>query len=159
MIISLLLKFHEIFVLNEKIIEMNYSNVCLVNFSVAELILRRLKTKHKQFYWNKILKVYSFAVNISNATSNSSDDTVLFNEIIIHNSSQNTVKVFFKLIQSYFILWNNHDFAIRLHKNYNIFVTTILKKKFSQQYVDFFQIIQRIENLVYKLKIFDNWRI
>ena len=48
---------------------------------------------------------------------------------------------------------------IRLHKNYNIFVTAILEKKLSQQYVDSFQIIQRIENLAYKLKIFDNWRI
>ena len=34
----------------EIIIEINYSNVCLMNFSVAKLILRRLKTKHKQFY-------------------------------------------------------------------------------------------------------------
>ena len=102
----------------EKLIEMNYLNVCLMNFSVAELILKRLKTKHKQFYWNKILKIYNFAVNINNATSNSSDDTVLFNEVIIHNSSQNTVKVFFKLIQNYFILWNNHDFANLSKKNW-----------------------------------------
>ena len=48
---------------------------------------------------------------------------------------------------------------IRLHKSYNIFVTAILEKKLSQQYVDSFQIIQRIKNLAYKLKIFDNWRI
>ena len=100
----------------EKIIEMNYSNVCLMNFSVAKLILRRFKTEHKQFYWNKILKVYNFAV--SDAISSFSDDTILFNEIIIHNSSQSTVKVFFKLVQSYFILWNNHDFANLSEKNW-----------------------------------------
>ena len=116
----------------EKIIKMNYSNVCLMNFSVAELILRRFKIEHKQFYWNKILKVYNFAV--SDVISSFSDDTVLFNEVIIYNSSQSTVKVFFKLVQNYFILWNNHDFANLSEKNWmRIFLKTNWKFKIKEK--------------------------
>ena len=59
-----------------------------------------------------------------------------------------------------FIQINVKNWAlIRLHKNYNIFVTAILEKKFFQQYVNSFQIIQRIKNFAYKFKILDNWRI
>lgn len=44
---------------------------------------------------------------------------------------------------------------IRFYKNYNISTTVIIKKKLSQQYVNLFEIIQKIENLIYKLMIFD----
>ena len=47
----------------------------------------------------------------------------------------------------------------RLHKNYKISITIRLNKKYAQQYVDLFQIIKRIERLVYRLVISINWRI
>ena len=48
---------------------------------------------------------------------------------------------------------------IRLHKKYNMSTIIILEKKLSQQYVQFFKIIQKIKNLTYKLQIFETWEI
>lgn len=46
-----------------------------------------------------------------------------------------------------------------LHKDYDIFSTAILKLKLFQQYTEFFQISERIENLTYKLDISSDWRV
>jgi hypothetical protein len=44
------------------------------------------------------------------------------------------------------------DYALlRLHKDYFIFSFNILSKKLSQQYANFFRIIEKIDNLVYRL--------
>ena len=59
---------------------------------------------------------------------------------------------------SIFIKTNEWTF-FRLHKDYKISITTRLNKKYTQQYVDSFQIIERIERLVYRLIISTNWRI
>ena len=48
---------------------------------------------------------------------------------------------------------------IRLHKNYNISATAILRRKLSQQYVDFFKIIKKIENFAYRLQISNTWKV
>ena len=48
---------------------------------------------------------------------------------------------------------------LRLHKKYDISFTIVLKRKLSEQYVDFFQIFQKIDNLVYKLNISSAWKI
>ena len=42
---------------------------------------------------------------------------------------------------------------LRLHKNYEISSIIVLKRKFSQQYVKLFKILQKIDNLAYKLNI------
>ena len=47
----------------------------------------------------------------------------------------------------------------RLHKDYKISITIRLNKKYAQQYVDSFQIIERIEKLIYRLVISNNWRV
>ena len=47
----------------------------------------------------------------------------------------------------------------RLHKNYNISFIARLNKKFSQQFVDFFQIVEKIDRFAYKLIISKNWRV
>ena len=58
------------------------------------------------------------------------------------------------------IFMKTNDWVLlRLHKEYDIFSTTTLKKKLFQQYVDFFQIIERIDHLVYRLIIFESWRV
>ena len=42
---------------------------------------------------------------------------------------------------------------IKLHKEYNILLTTLLKKKLSQQYVGPFTVIEKVKRLAYKLNI------
>lgn len=54
--------------------------------------------------------------------------------------------------QFLFIKIKNFAF-IRLHRNYDILSIVILEKKFSQQYVDLFKILERIEHLVYRLNL------
>ena len=46
---------------------------------------------------------------------------------------------------------------IKLHKSYNIF--SITNKKYDQQFVEFFTIIEKIDRLIYRLNIFSNWFI
>ena len=46
-----------------------------------------------------------------------------------------------------------------LHKNYKISIIVRLDKKYAQQYIDSFQIIERIEKFVYRLIFSINWRI
>ena len=48
---------------------------------------------------------------------------------------------------------------IRLHRDYDIFFIAMLDKKLSQQFVELFKILKRIERLTYRLKLFDHWRI
>ena len=53
-----------------------------------------------------------------------------------------------------FLFMKIDDYAlIRLHHDYNISTTEVLDKKLSQQYVDFFKIIEKIDNFAYKLKL------
>ena len=46
---------------------------------------------------------------------------------------------------------------IKLHKDHNIFST--ISKKYDQQFVEFFIIIEKIDRLTYRLNIFSNWFI
>ena len=48
---------------------------------------------------------------------------------------------------------------LRLHKNYNIFSIVVLSSKLSQQYIESFQILEKIKNLTYKLNISTNWKV
>ena len=48
---------------------------------------------------------------------------------------------------------------LKLHKIYNISFIAILDKKLSQQYVDSFRILKKIENLTYCLQILEHWKI
>ena len=48
---------------------------------------------------------------------------------------------------------------LRLHKKYNISFTIILNHKLFQQYADFFKIVKRVKNLIYRLKFWKYWRI
>ena len=48
---------------------------------------------------------------------------------------------------------------LRLHKDYDISSTNVLKSKLSQQYTESFRIIEKVDNLAYKLDISVNWRV
>ena len=53
-----------------------------------------------------------------------------------------------------------NDYAlIKLHKKYDISFIVVLDLKYSQQYVDFFRILKRVERLVYRLNLSSHWRI
>ena len=52
---------------------------------------------------------------------------------------------------------SNDYVLLRFHKKYNI--SSIISKKIDQQYVDSFLIIEKIDNLIYRLIISNNWRI
>ena len=55
---------------------------------------------------------------------------------------------------------NENDWAlIKLHNEYNIPSTLEITKKLTQQYVESFKILQRIDRLAYKLDIPDDWKI
>ena len=66
--------------------------------------------------------------------------------------------IYDKKHKSIFIKTNNWA-LFRLHKNYDISSTTTIKKKLFQQYVDFFQIIEKIDHFVYRLAISKSWRV
>ena len=53
----------------------------------------------------------------------------------------------------------NDWILLKLHKRYDISFIAILNKKLFQQYVDFFRILKKIENLTYRLQIFEHWKI
>jgi hypothetical protein len=60
----------------------------------------------------------------------------------------------------HFIHLKVDDYALlRLHKDYFIFSFNILSKKLFQQYADLFRIIEKIDNLVYRLNFSNHWRI
>ena len=48
---------------------------------------------------------------------------------------------------------------LQLYKKYNISFTVILNHKLFQQYADFFKIVKRVKNLIYRLKFSKHWRI
>ena len=48
---------------------------------------------------------------------------------------------------------------LRLHKDYDVVSTVVLKFKLSSQYAESFRITEKIDNLVYKLDISINWRV
>ena len=59
-----------------------------------------------------------------------------------------------------FLFMKIDDYAlIKLHHDYNISTIEILDKKLSQQYIDSFKIFEKIDNLTYRLKFSNHWRI
>ena len=57
--------------------------------------------------------------------------------------------------QSIFFKINDYAF-LRLYKEYNILINFEIIKKLSQQYVDFFKILKRVDRFIYHLKVFED---
>ena len=58
------------------------------------------------------------------------------------------------------IYMRKNDYVfIKLHHNYDISFIAIFKSKYSQQYVKSFRILKRIDKLIYRLDLFNHWRI
>ena len=97
--------------------ELKYFNAYSVNFeNVFDLILRHLKSTHKSLWFEKV--VSTFSTIASNNKIDSANDFVLFNEIVIHNSSQEVVKALTDLIDEYSNLWIDQEFADLSMKNW-----------------------------------------
>ena len=97
--------------------ELKYFNAYSVNFeNVFDLILRHSKSTHKSLWFEKI--VSTFSTIASNNKINSANDFVLFNEIVIHNLSQEVVKALTDLIDEYSNLWIDQEFVDFSMKNW-----------------------------------------
>ena len=104
-------------------------------------------------------------------TSCTSIDLINFSDItssraLIRRAVENSIAFSQVMFKHYYDReHNSHQFEVndwvllKLHKNYKISSTKILDKKLSQQYVNFFKIIEKIDNLIYRLKISKHWRI
>jgi hypothetical protein len=66
--------------------------------------------------------------------------------------------IYDKRHQSLNVKFDDYVF-LRLHKEYNISIIKTLWKKLFDQYADFFKIIEKIENLAYRLSFSHHWKI
>ena len=104
-------------------------------------------------------------------TSCTSTDLINFSDItssraFIRRAIENSIAFSQVMFKHYYDKkHSNYQFEVndwillKLHKDYKISSTKILNKKLFQQYVDSFKIIEKIDNLVYRLKISKHWRI
>jgi hypothetical protein len=84
-----------------------------------------------------------------------------FNAIIRARFEMIDVIAFVQIINKYyynrkhqFLFMKIDDYAlIKLHHDYNISTIEIFDKKLNQQYIDFFKIFEKIDNLTYRLKL------
>ena len=75
------------------------------------------------------------------------------NDVIIFD--QMNAKFHYDKKHQFMFIKQKNVALIKLHKNYNIFST--ISKKYDQQFVEFFIIIEKIDRLIYRLNIFNNW--
>ena len=118
---------------------------------------------------------YDFtSTHSENLLSKSLADVALISSSTVYRSTQRIVRfeivdviAFAQMHAKYYydkdhasIFMKTDEWALlRLHKDYKISITARLSKKYAQQYVDSFQITERIERLVYRLVISINWRV
>ena len=77
------------------------------------------------------------------------------NDVIIFD--QMNVKFHYDRKHEFMFMKQENVALIKLHKNYNI--SSIISKKYDQQFVEFFTIIEKIDRLIYRLNISNNWFI
>ena len=107
-----------------------------------------------------LLKSLANVVLILSSTVYCSTQRIVRFEIVdVIAFAQMHVKYYYVKDHASIFMKTNEWTFFRLHKDYKISITTRLNKKYTQQYVDSFQIIERIERLVYRLIISTNWRI
>lgn len=108
----------------KNLIELKHFNALYVYSNFSNLAIRRLKLKQKCLYFQKIFNSITMTAenknhdehfNFSLSTS-ISFNTVFFNNVTVYNSTTAIVMKFSKLIDEYFSLWTNQEFA-NLSKN------------------------------------------
>lgn len=111
---------------------------------------------------NRIYYDFTFFISVG-LIKHINDD---FSFTLLRTQTQNNIVYEQMLIKNYYdnkyksiYLKNETWVLLRLHKKYNIFNIFVLNSKLSQQYIEFFKIFEKIDNPVYKLNIFKNWRV
>ena len=92
---------------------------------------------------------------------------IFFNATTRVRSEMTDVIAFAQMINKYYydrkhqsLFMKIDDYAlIKLHHDYNISTIEVLDKKLNQQYIDFFKVFEKIDNLTYRLKLPNHWRI
>ena len=98
-----------------KLIELKHSNALMINSQFANLAIRRLKSEHKNSFFQMTLKDFS-KVFLTTVDKKLTTDIVLSNDITVHDSSHNAFQQLCKLIEKYSSLWTDQEFA-NLSKN------------------------------------------
>ena len=98
-----------------KLIELKHLNALMINFQFANFAIRRLKSEHKNSFFQMTLKNFS-KVFLTTVDKKLTTNIVLFNDITVHDSSHNASQRLCKLIEKYSSLWTNQEFA-NLSKN------------------------------------------
>ena len=73
--------------------------------------------------------------------------------------AQMSVKYHYDRKHQFLFMKKNDYTLIRLHRDYKISIIDVLDKKYNQQFVKFFKILEKIERLIYRLNLFSHWRI
>ena len=107
----------------EKITESEYINVFQVNTTSSNLTIRSSKSKHQTFWFKKMLTTVNvLTAHVFDDTTVESDklfnETILFNEIIVHAFSDHAIKIFTNFLDKYFSIWTKREFAKLLEENW-----------------------------------------
>ena len=111
-----LIKIFRNFHLN-KLIKLDYFNVYLIDNDLYDLIIRKSKSEHKVFWFQKML-TFHINTNKINIKSFCNNDVMMINDITAHNSFKEAITAFNTLINEYLKLWTDQDFVNFSEKNW-----------------------------------------
>ena len=100
-----------------KLIKFDYFNVYLINNDLYDLIVRKSKSEHKAFWFQKIL-TFHINTNKINIESFCNNDVKMINDVTAHNSFNEAITAFNTLINEYFKLWTDQNFVNFSEKNW-----------------------------------------
>ena len=150
-------------------IALRYHLMCLKNsknwLTVVDFMQREFNNTFSSITtktFNEICYDFTSCTNIDLINS----FNIISNKILTRQTVENSIAFSQVMFKHYYDKrHSNHLFKIndwillKLHKGYNISSTKILRKKLSQQYVESFMIIEKIDNLIFCLTISEYWRI
>ena len=118
--------------------ESYYINVFQIDANMFELALKTFKFEHKTSWFKKIFVVATaYAANVFNITQKSSFHQIeisLINDIIIHNSSFQAVKIFIDLLNEYHDIWTDQSFVKLSKENWmRLFLKTDWEDKIKEK--------------------------
>ena len=148
---------------------LRYHLMCLKNFKNWLTIVSFMQREFNNTFSSTTTKTFNeICYDFTSCTSidliNSFSNTT--NKTLTRQTVENNIAFSQVMFKHYYDKeHNNHLFKIndwillKLHKDYNISSTKILEKKLSQQYVEFFKITEKIDNLIFRLTISEHWKI
>ncbi len=169
----------------EVITKIQYLNAFHANDEIREYVERKSFRTHKTSWFNRVLKTIMIAYVVVAATiasflfSSTSTEIVFTNDVIVHNSSSQTIAAFFNLIDQYLNLWKSEEFVklsenqwmrislrfdwkSRVFEKIKIYSLEAKDKKLVNQIFDDFQAKKRlkftIESTSFSYSIFVIWK-